>query len=296
MSHVEVAVKLAPESGRPGGQGFYRGAPGRRALAAERPRGSGWRGLALGLLLLAPGCTTVPVTGRSAFNLVAVEEDKSLGEQAYGEALKDAPLIDSGNQFDLVQRVFTRLVAVTDEPFREDFEWEVRLVDDKQTVNAWCLPGGKMACYRGILPVAKDEAGLAVVMGHEIGHAVARHGTERMSQQLGVQAVIELAAGGTAAQWSEALAVAFFLPWGRKQELEADHIGLIYMARAGYDPRTAKDFWSRMAELSGDDGTPQWLSTHPSDETRIAQIEKLLPTALEEWQEATQAAQPPPSP
>ena len=139
--------------------------------------------------------------------------------------------------------------------------------------------------------MAQTEAGLAVVMGHEIAHAVARHGTERMSQQMGITLVLELAAGkGTTQQWAEALALGVFLPWGRKQELEADLIGLMYMARAGYDPREASQFWQRMAQLSGGNKPPEILSTHPSDETRIAQIEANMKKALKEYQKAIGAA------
>ena len=243
--------------------------------------------LVIGLVLissLSTGCVTTPVTGRSQFNMLSLGDDKSLGLQAYGEILKDAQFVESGKQHDQVQRVVSNLVAVADDP--GDFDWEVKLVKDDATVNAWCLPGGKMAVYTGILPFTQTETGLAVVMGHEIGHAVARHGAERMTQQMGLEVAVALAGGEGWGQYAGAAANLFIsLPWGRKQELEADHIGLIYMARAGYDPREAERFWTRMS--AGKEGAPpEFMSTHPSDETRIAQIQDLLPEAMKEFQRA----------
>jgi predicted Zn-dependent protease len=227
------------------------------------------------------GCTTTPVTGRQQFNLLSTEDDKALGGQAYGEMLKDAQFIESGPQYDQVQRVVARLVAVADDP--GGFEWEAKLVKDDATANAWCLPGGKMAVYTGILPFTQDDAGLAVVMAHEIGHAVARHGSERMTQSMGLEIAVQLAQGYQWAQYAPAAAnLLLFMPFGRNQELEADHIGLMYMARAGYDPSEAEQFWKRMA--AGKSGAPpEFLSTHPSDETRIQQIRDLLPEAMAEY-------------
>lgn len=281
------ALEAAGSTGR-----FYRGLD--RLRAAFRPIApiANWkRGLLAGLAaasFLAPACSTVPITGRKQFNLVGIEADMQLGAQGYSEALQGAPTLNSGSQHAMVKRVFDRIVAVADDP---GFEWEIKLVDDAKVVNAWAMPGGKMAVYTGILPVTQSETGLAVVMGHEIGHAVARHGTERISQQMGITLLLELAAGqGTSAQWGEALALGVFLPWGRKQELEADVIGLMYMARAGYDPREASRFWTRMSELSGGSKPPEILSTHPSDETRIAQIEDNMKKALKVWNKSKQGA------
>jgi predicted Zn-dependent protease len=253
-------------------------------------------GLAAALALaLTPACVTTPVTGRSAFNLVPIEQDMELGAQAYQEFLAATPPSDNRPEFPMVKRVVDRLVAVADDP--AGFAWEVHLIDDPNTVNAWCMPGGKMAVYTGILPYTQNDAGLAVVMGHEIGHAVARHGTERVSAQMGVANLIQALASQYqgAAEYANVAALGFELlvarPWGQDQELEADHIGLIYMARAGYDPRESVAFWKRMAAGKGGGSASkleQFLSTHPSDEERIRKLEKLLPEALAEYQKASQ--------
>lgn len=263
----------------------------RRSASRGSPRGGFYRALcAAASLALIVACQTTPVTGRKAFNLTSVETDKQLGADAYGEFLKTAKLADGRPEFAMVKRVVDRLVAVADDP--GDFEWEVHLIDDDKTVNAWCMPGGKMAVYTGILPVTKDEAGLAVVMGHEIGHAVARHGTQRLSSQGLVEQGLALIGQKyqSVAEYQQYLGVfanvAVFMPWGRSQELESDEIGLIYMARAGYDPSTAVDFWTRMAALSGA-APPEFLSTHPANERRIEEIRDLLPKALKEYRKAT---------
>ncbi|TAJ21367.1 MAG: M48 family peptidase [Planctomycetota bacterium] len=246
-------------------------------------------------LLSLASCVTTPITGRSAWNSFSPAEDVQLGAEAYEEQLKGAKLVTSGAQKEMVERVMKRISAVTDAP---GFQWEVRLIDEPKTVNAFCMPGGKMAVYTGILPVAQTETGLAVVMGHEIAHAVARHGTERVSQEMLLQTGLGLALQN-AKESTQALALVgkellVSLPWGRMQESEADHIGLMYMARAGYDPREAVEFWKRMGALGGS-GTPQFLSTHPSDETRASQLKKLMPKALAEYEKATGKAAAPPT-
>jgi predicted Zn-dependent protease len=253
------------------------------------------RGLPGAVALLAAGalaaCQTVPVTGRRAFNLLSVEENASLGAEAYDQALAGATLVTSGPELAMVQRIMSRIVAAAaeDDP---GYEWEVRLIDDPNTVNAYALPGGKMAVYTGILPVAGSEAGLAVVMGHEIGHVVAAHGAERMSHSLGVDIVFAaLNVGDYESLARTAVTLAFELPYSREHESEADHIGLVYMARAGYDPREAPEFWKRMGALGGG-APPEWLSTHPSDETRVRDLEGWLPEALQEWQAAVGAGAP----
>jgi predicted Zn-dependent protease len=214
---------------------------------------------------------------------MSVEDDKAIGEQGYREVLATAKLKDSGPEFEMVKRVVTNLVRVSDDP---GFDWEVHVIDDPKTVNAWCMPGGKIAVYTGILPLTKDETGLAVVLGHEMGHAIARHGTERLSMEMGPSIAIEAFGGQNKELYATAMGLALTLPWGRKQELEADHIGVIYMARAGYDPHKALDFWQRMAAQSGG-APPEFLSTHPSDAHRIKEIEKLMPEAVKVWESAS---------
>ena len=255
-----------------------------------------WLGRATLALALAlsfgatTACQTVAVTGRSQFNIYSLSDDKQLGAQAYAEAMGSAKRVTSGPQYEQVKRVVERLIPVVDDP---GFEWEFNVVEDPKTVNAWCMPGGKIAVYTGILPVTEDDAGLAVVLGHEIGHAIARHGTERASAQglseVGL-AVLAASSEDVAQYHQEILMLAnvfAFMPWGRNHELEADRIGLIYMARAGYDPRSAVAFWGRMAQLSGGSAPPEFLSTHPSDEHRIREIERFMPDALAAWQKAT---------
>jgi predicted Zn-dependent protease len=248
------------------------------------PRASWGARVLLPIAALVAACVTVPITGRQAFIPFDVQEDTPLGAEAYAEILSTEQVVTSGPQVKLVNDVMNRLVAASSE-FDPGFEWEVQLLKADDVPNAFCLPGGKMAVYTGILPITKDEAGLAVVMGHEIGHALARHGAERMGQQL-VQSGIVESVNLVRPDWSSyaeagMLAADLFItrPWGRDQELEADHIGLILMARAGYDPRNATSFWERMSALGGG-GTPQWLSTHPSGTTRIAELEALMPEAL----------------
>jgi predicted Zn-dependent protease len=241
------------------------------------------------LVLLVAGialasCTTTPITGSSGFNMFSVEEDCELGVEAYSQYTADATIVTSnfgsnGQWKKTVEKVMADLAAVAED---QGFSYEVQLISDDETVNAWCLPCGKMAVYTGILPICQDATGLAVVMGHEIGHAMARHGTQRMSTDGLAQSAIGLL--GTEAAVQEAAALAYDTlvskPFGRGHELEADHIGLILMARAGYDPQEAVNFWQRMDEMTGGSSTPEWLSTHPSHSTRVEELEALLPEAM----------------
>ncbi|MCI0586776.1 MAG: M48 family metallopeptidase [Planctomycetes bacterium] len=250
------------------------------------------RALLLPVLLLA-ACTTVPVTGRKQLSLYSEAEEASLGLQAYREILSDAQIVASGPDVEMVRRVGSRIAAVADDP---GFQWEFNLVKDDAMVNAFCLPGGKVAVYTGILPLTQTEEGLATVMGHEIAHAIARHGGERMSQQstAGALGAVLEASLANKSEGTRSWALAAFgvganygilLPYSRTHESEADEIGLIYMARAGYDPRPSVDFWRRMAAKGGAK-PPEFLSTHPSDETRIAQLRALLPRAIEEYEKS----------
>jgi predicted Zn-dependent protease len=240
-------------------------------------------------LLLVPAlpcaCQTIPITGRSALNVFSVDQDVGLGRESYSQVLANQKLVTSGPQKEMVERVMARLVEVADDP---GFEWQVNLIQDDKTVNAFALPGGKMAVYTGLLPVCGGEAGLAVVMGHEIGHVVARHGTQRVTQSL----LLDLGKNGLIAMldaenyrgiFNAAGTVLIDLPFSRKDESEADHIGLVYMARAGYDPHEALQFWQRMESQSGGQGPPEWLSTHPSHGTRVQQLEGWLPEAMEDF-------------
>ncbi len=249
----------------------------------------------LWLVLIA--CQTVPLTGRSQLILISEEEELALGLQSYQKVLKESKLSQDPNTNEMVRRVGMKLAQVADRP---DYKWEFTVIEDDKTANAFCLPGGKVAVYTGILPITRDEAGLAVVLSHEIGHAIARHGAERIStQELAMVGELGLivALGGKDPQTVKAIdnaygigaGVGIILPFSRKHESEADHIGLILMAKAGYDPQTAVEFWQRMLDAKKDKKVPpEFLSTHPSDERRIQQIKQWLP-------EISQYRQPPES-
>ena len=263
-------------------------------------------GLLLGIVFFALGCSTVPVTGRKQLDLVPSTTMLSMSFQEYDAFLKSHTLSTDQKNKDLVQRVGTRIQQAVEQYFAEQnlsrelkgYAWEFNLVESEE-VNAWCMPGGKVVVYTGILPITKDEAGLATVMGHEIAHAVAKHGDERMSQalltQMGGMALavaLETQPAQTSQLWMTAFGVAsqvgVLLPYSRLQESEADHLGLIFMAMAGYDPSKAVDFWQRMAQEKKEGAPPEFLSTHPSDETRIRKIKELLPEAMKYYKAGSQ--------
>jgi predicted Zn-dependent protease len=247
------------------------------------------------LLLVAVACQQVPFTNRSQLILVSAEEETKLGAQAYREVLAKSPVTRSDRYVEPVRRIGERLAQAAKRP---DYRWEFAVIDDPTQINAFALPGGKVAVYTGILPVAQDSDGLAVVMGHEIAHVIARHGAERMSQGLAQQLganVLGAAVGGSAsgnlllAAYGLGTQLGVLLPYSRTQESEADHIGLILMAEAGYDPRAAPEFWKRMAHASSGGGTAEFLSTHPSHDTREQQIREWLPEAMQHFDAATRA-------
>jgi predicted Zn-dependent protease len=251
----------------------------------------------LAALVVLWACAKVPITGRNQLSLVPESEMQSMSYQQYDQFLKENKLSTDQENTAMVKRVGHRIQNAVESYMSTHkmadqlagYEWEFNLVDSKD-VNAWCMPGGKVVIYTGILPVTKDEQGLAVVMGHEIAHAVARHGSERMSQGLVAQGLGTALSAALASEpettqqlWMTAFGVGaqvgVLLPFSRTQESEADHLGLIFMAMAGYDPHAAVPFWERMA-ASGGGKPPEFLSTHPSDETRIANLNKLMPEAM----------------
>jgi predicted Zn-dependent protease len=252
----------------------------------------------LGALLLA-GCQTVPETGRSQLNLVSADEEMKLGVTEFQQTKENTPISKDVQANALVQRAGQRIAAVANLP---NAQWEF-VVFESPEANAWCLPGGKVGVYTGILPITKDEAGLATVIGHEVAHATAHHGAARMSEQMVAQAggsvVGELVSGKSAQTqalvgqaYGVASQVGVLLPFSRKQESEADYIGLLYMARAGYDPAAAVAFWERFAEYNRQNGGSQGLSflrTHPLDEQRIQSLKDELPKATAEYQKAKAA-------
>lgn len=251
-----------------------------------------------GLLLLSAGCSEVEITGRKQFIIVPDSTMNSMSFQSYGEFLSTHKLSTNVEQTQMVKRVGGRIQNAVEQYCKtnniedrlEGYEWEFNLVEDPN-VNAWCMPGGKVVVYTGILPVAQGEVGLAVVLGHEIAHAFARHGAERMSQGL----AIEL--GGVALStalkdkpeqtknlfmqsYGIGTQVGVLLPYNRLQESEADHLGLVFMAMAGYNPEEAISFWQRMAAQNTGAKPLEFLSTHPANETRIQNLRDLLPEAM----------------
>jgi predicted Zn-dependent protease len=241
------------------------------------------------ILIALVACETVPITGRSQVMLVPEGTELKMGLDSYQQILGKSKVSTDPRLNEQVTRVGRRIATATE---RKDYEWEFKVIDDAQ-VNAFCLPGGKVAVYTGILPITRDDAGLAAVLGHEVSHAIARHGGERMSQQLAVEGLTvagtqALLAGRdprvvqlVGATLGAGATVGLLLPWSRAQESEADHLGLVYMAKAGYHPSAARDLWLRMAEASKGRDRMEFLSTHPLPETRIKQIEDWIPEALQ---------------
>lgn len=243
-------------------------------------------------------CSTVPITGRSQLDLIPDNQMLSMSFSHYDQFLKENKESTNKQDINLVNKVGNHIADAVKKYFAEKnltsqldgYKWEFHVIESKE-VNAWCMPGGKVVVYTGILPLTKTENGLAVVLGHEIAHAVAKHGNERMSQglltQLGGVALSQaikdkpeitqnlfMTAFGIGAQ------VGVLLPFSRTQESEADHLGLIFMAIAGYNPRGAVDFWQRMSEKQKGGAPPEFLSDHPSDQTRIEDIKKEMPEAM----------------
>ena len=242
-------------------------------------------------------CATNPLTGKKTLNFVSNSQLFPSSFQEYGTFLKENKVISGTADARKVENVGVKikesaekyLASLGQTEYLKDYRWEYKLVESKD-VNAWCMPGGKIVVYTGILPITKDEAGLATVMGHEVSHALANHGAQRMSaaqlQSIGAVGVA-VATGGQSAEkqqmWSEyyglGTQVGVMLPFSRSHETEADKIGLVLMAIAGYNPEKAVEFWSRMAAQSAGQAPPEFMSTHPSDATRIANLKAMIPEA-----------------
>jgi predicted Zn-dependent protease len=253
-------------------------------------------GLILTVFIIS--CSTVPITGRRQLTLIPDTEMYSMSYQQYDQFLNASNLSKDAQKTKLVKDVGARIQGAVERFMTQydmgsrlnDYRWEFNLVESEE-VNAWCMPGGKVVIYTGILPITKDENGLAVVMGHEIAHAIAEHGNERMSQGLLAQmgavalsAALDEKPEQTQALWMTAYGVGAqygaLLPFSRKQESESDHLGLIFMAMAGYDPNESVKFWERMSAAKGGQAPPEFLSTHPSDQTRINNLKQLIPDAM----------------
>ena len=240
------------------------------------------------------GCKSAPVTGRHQLMLIPEQSEIAMGSQAFADVNKEPGIAPSDSRYsELVHRVGLRIAGVSD---RQDYQWETRVVSSSEQ-NAYCLPGGKIVVYDGILPVCENEAGLAVVMSHEVAHVLARHGGERMSQQTAVNGV-QTAVGYVMRNkeqvsrdifnkaYGMATTYGVVLPYSRKHESEADHIGLMLMARAGYDPAEAPRFWTRFAAANTGEKPAEFLSTHPADFRRASDLERLLPEALDVYRTA----------
>lgn len=243
-------------------------------------------------------CASVPITGRQQLNLVSNAEIIPLVNQQYDSIVRNARLSKDVSQTAMVKNVGGRIQKAVERYMAQNnlssqldgFQWEFNLIDDPKTVNAWCMPGGKVAFYTGIMPICKDENGVAVVMGHEVAHAIANHGRERMSTGLVANMGLNTFAAAlgqnpsmTKQVMMQAVGIGTqigMLKFSRQHESEADKIGLIFMAMAGYDPNGAVNFWQRMDKMSGGGAPPEWLSTHPSHSTRISDLKAAMPEAM----------------
>jgi predicted Zn-dependent protease len=249
------------------------------------------------IAVLLAGCAKVAVTGREQLSLVSNAEIVPMAEHEYDSLIRVSKLSNNAEWTSMVKNVGARIQKAVEKYMADHnasgelqgFKWEFNLIDDPKTVNAWCMPGGKVAFYTGIMPICQNEAGVATVMGHEVAHAIANHGRERMSQGMianGLLGTLGAALGQnptmTKQIFYQAIGVGAqvgMLKFSRTQESEADHIGLIFMAMAGYDPNDAIQFWERMSQNSGG-APPEFLSDHPADATRIADLKKELPEAM----------------
>jgi len=240
------------------------------------------------LSLLLSACVKTPISGTSAFILTSESEENELGLKAYSEILRKSQISKDPRQTRLLLQVGSRIASVANKP---DYQWEFNLIESKEK-NAFCLPGGKIAVYTGILSEMQNEAQLATVMGHEVAHAIARHAGQRITLQYGEQLSFAILSGlldGTSSTNKTLLmgalgigaAVGASLPFNRSQESEADYIGLIYMAMAGYEPTEAEAFWTNFAKQSGK--TPEFLSDHPASDNRAEAIHEKLPEAQEKY-------------
>ena len=252
-----------------------------------------------GLLLLQASCSQVAITGRKQLNLVPASVMNAMSVESYSEFLSQSKLSNDVGQTQMVKRLGGRIQKAVEQYCTqnyildrlEGYQWDFNLIED-DTPNAWCMPGGKVVVYTGLLPITQTEAGLAVVMGHEIAHAFAKHGAERMTQgllvDLGGMALSEALASRPAQtknlfmqSYGIGTQVGVLLPYSRVHENEADHLGLIFMAMAGYNPNEAVTFWQRMAASQEGKAAPlEILSTHPADSTRIRNIQNLIPDAM----------------
>ena len=263
----------------------------------------------LAAVLVGCGTTsTVPITGRKQTLMVSDQQVLSLSNQQYSEYMKTAKPSTNKANTEMVKRVGQRLANAVENYLRnnglqnelQNYAWEFNLVQENQ-VNAFCMPGGKIVVYEGILPVTQDETSLAIVLGHEVAHAVAKHSAEQMStqikQQYGAQALSVLMQGAGVSSGLQSIAGTVFglgakgfsAKYSREHESEADHLGIIFAAMAGYDPQAAVSFWQRMSAATGG-GSTSWLSTHPSDATRIKQLQGWMPEALKYYQPSGSSA------
>ena len=255
------------------------------------------------MAVMIQACGSVPILGRKQLLLVPDQEVLAMSLTQYRDFLSDAPVEKNTAHARQVVQVGSRIAAAVETFFRnngyeaeiKNFQWEFNLVKSKD-VNAFCMPGGKIVVYEGLLAITQNETGLAIVLGHEIAHAVAKHANERISQQMAIQYGGAIAGGllGNSAAAQQIGGLVFgigsqlgvMLPYSRKHEYEADELGLIFMAMAGYDPRAAIDFWVRMSQASGGKAPLEVMSTHPSDQKRIEEIQKQMPRALKYYEGA----------
>lgn len=254
------------------------------------------------LLVLAVGCGVAPITGRRQLVVIPADQMLSLSAQSYAQVLKENKVSNNQQYLSAVRNVGNRLTNAVERYLQQNnmqsaiqgFQWQYTVLQSKEA-NAWCMPGGQIAFYEGIMPICADENGIAVVMGHEIAHAIAQHGNERMSQQLALQlgGVALSEALSTKSETTQQIAMAAFgagsalgvvLPYSRTHEYEADELGLYFMAMAGYDPRTAPAFWERMVAQAGG-RPPEFLSTHPDPTNRIKAMNRKISKAMQYYQD-----------